>query len=325
MKTILITGITGQDGLFLSKKFIDTHPDCLIYGISRQRNNDTFIANLKKLGVKNTKNLKLHDINLNNKDEVTKFISTIKPTNVINLAGPSSVYNSFKNPDKTISEITNIFENLVNSLVENNNLCNFFQASSSEMFDYKLNERLDEDSEMKPNSPYAVGKLQNHERVIELSEKHNWNITSGIMFNHESEFRNDSYLISKVIITAQKISKKQASELIVGSLDYIRDWSFAGDIADAIFTLNTNNSGQDYVVGSGLGHTIRELVEIIFKFFELDISDFIKIDNSLLREGDPISKISNPKKIFEEFGWKAETNFENFVTRCIEKKISIKY
>ena len=223
------------------------------------------------------------------------------------------------------SEITNIFENLVSSLVENNNLCNFFQASSSEMFDYKLNERLDEDSEMKPNSPYAVGKLQNHERVIQLSEKHNWNITSGIMFNHESEFRNDSYLISKVIITAQKIRKKQANELIVGSLDYVRDWSFAGDIADAIFTLNTNNSDKDYVIGSGLGHTIGELVEIIFKFFELDVSDFIKIDNSLLREGDPISKISNPKKIFEEFGWKAETNFENFVTRCIEKKISVKY
>ena len=103
MKTILMTGITGQDGLFLSKKFIDIYPDCLIYGISRQRNNDTFIANLKKLGVKNTKNLKLHDINLNNKDEVATFISAIKPTNVINLAGPSSVYNSFKNPNKTIS------------------------------------------------------------------------------------------------------------------------------------------------------------------------------------------------------------------------------
>lgn len=323
MKTILITGITGQDGLFLSKKFIDKYPDSLIYGISRQKNNDTFTTNLKKLGVKNTKNLKLHQINLNNKDEVAKFISAIKPTNVINLAGPSSVYNSFLNPDKTISEITNIFENLVNSLLENNNLCNFFQASSSEMFDYKLNERLNEDSKMKPNSPYAVGKLKNHERVIELSEKHNWNITSGIMFNHESEFRNDSYLISKVIITAQKISKKQANELTLGSLDYIRDWSFAGDIADAIFTLNTKESGQDYVIGSGLGHTIRELVEIIFKFFELDISNFIKIDNSLLREGDPISKISNPKKIFEEFGWKAETNFENFVTRCIRKKISV--
>ena len=323
MKTILITGITGQDGLFLTKKYLEEFPEIKIIGVTRKTKNELFFNRLKKLNIKNYDNISLLNVDLTNKNSTKNFLEEIKPTYVVNLSGPSSVYESLLYPKKTIHQITMIFENLTTSLIELNNLCNFFQSSSSEMYDSKLTGKLDEQSKMIPNSPYAEGKLYNHNKVITLSDKYNWNIVSGIMFNHESEFRDDSYLTSKIINKAYKISKNQESTLTIGSLDYLRDWSFAGDIAEAIFKLISTDAKKDFVIGSGKSWYIRDLLEIIFSYFNLNYQNHTVVDRSLLRDGDPIQKLSNPEKIFNTCGWCYTMEFEDLIKRCIENKTLI--
>lgn len=320
MKTILITGITGQDGLFLTKKYLEEFSESKIIGVTRNTKNKLFFNRLNKLNIKKYDNISLFEVDLTDKNSTKNFLNEVKPTHVVNLSGPSSVYESLLYPKRTIHQITRIFENLTTSLIELNNLCNFFQSSSSEMYDSKLTGKLDEQNKMIANSPYAEAKLHNHNKVISLSDDYDWNIISGIMFNHESEFRNDSYLTSKIIHKAYKISKKQESTLTVGSLDYLRDWSFAGDIAEAIFKLISTDSRKDFVIGSGKGWSIRDLIEIVFSYFNLNYENHINVDTSLLRDGDPVQRLSNPEKIFNTCGWSSTMEFEDLIKRCIEKR-----
>ena len=172
-----------------------------------------------------------------NKKEVLEFIQFVNPDYVYNLTGPSSVYESIKTPDESIKKITTIFNNLTESLIKSKNFCNFFQSSSSEMFGNTNESILNENSNFKPNSPYATAKLINHESVINLNKTYDWPIVSGIMFNHESEFRTDNYLFPKIINSAIKIYFKKDDVLEIGSLDYKRDWSYAKDIVEIVIQL----------------------------------------------------------------------------------------
>ena len=158
---------------------------------------------------------------------------------------------------------------------------------------------------------------------MKLTELYDWNIVSGIMFNHESEFRNKNYLTGKIINSAIEIKKGYKSKLEIGSLEYIRDWSFAGDIVEAMTLLLNNDARGSFVIGSGSGNSIEHMAQIVFDYFGLPLNDYIEINKSLLRQGDPIVKISNPLKILNKIGWKSKTNFEELLIRCIEKRENI--
>jgi len=321
MENILITGITGQDGIFLTHKLIKQNKNFSIIGISRQKDLDPFYNKLKLLGTDDFSKVKILHTDLTNKQAVDLLIKEVSPTRVFNLSGPSSVYDSLNYPEHTNKLITGIFDNLTESLITHENFCNFFQASSSEMLSGGLDGVIDENSEEKPNSPYAISKLNNHKKVLKLSDEFSWNIISGIMFNHESEFRDSNYLTSKIISGVKNINNNKLEFLDIGSIDYMRDWSFAGDVMDAIVKLSYGNAQGSYIIGSGVGHTIQEILEIVFGYYDLNWKKYVSIDKNLLREGDPKVKIANPKKIFSEFGWKAETSFSDLIIRCIEKSI----
>lgn len=321
MENILITGITGQDGIFLTHKLIKQNKNFSIIGISRQKDLDPFYNKLKLLGTDDVSKVKILHTDLTNKQAVDLLIKEVSPTRVFNLSGPSSVYDSLNYPENTNKLITGIFDNLTESLITHENFCNFFQASSSEMLSGGLDGVIDENSEEKPNSPYAISKLNNHKKVLKLSDEFSWNIISGIMFNHESEFRDSNYLTSKIISGVKNINNNKLEFLDIGSIDYMRDWSFAGDVMDAIVKLSYGNAQGSYIIGSGVGHTIQEILEIVFGYYDLNWKKYVSIDKNLLREGDPKVKIANPKKIFSEFGWKAETSFSDLIIRCIEKSI----
>ncbi|MDC2966910.1 GDP-mannose 4,6-dehydratase [Acidimicrobiaceae bacterium] len=323
MENILITGITGQDGIFLTKNLLEQNQDCVIHGTSRNKDISSFQKNLSSLGVTNFDNIKIYNLNLEEKQKVENLITSVSPDIVFNLAGPSSVYESFSNPKKTIDLITNIFNNLTGALISQNIFCNFFQASSSEMFNSKVNEIINEDSPIKSNSPYAEAKIINHNKAKNLIKTYDWNITSGIMFNHESEFRDAGYLTSKIIKNVYEIYNKREQKIVVGSLDYVRDWSFAGDIMNGALLLSLNDARGSYIMGSGIGTSIKELIQIVFNYFDLNWEKYTDVDESLLRKGDPKIKISDPTKISNEFGWKTELSFEDLIIRCIEKKINI--
>jgi len=321
MENILITGITGQDGIFLTHKLIKQNKNFSIIGISRQKDSLPFYNKLKLLGTNDFSKIKILHTDLTNKQAVDLLIKEVSPTRVFNLSGPSSVYDSLNYPENTNKLITGIFDNLTESLITHENFCNFFQASSSEMLSGGLDGVIDENSEEKPNSPYAISKLNNHKKVLKLSDEFSWNIISGIMFNHESEFRDSNYLTSKIISGVKNINNNKLEFLDIGSIDYMRDWSFAGDVMDAIVKLSYGNAQGSYIIGSGVGHTIQEILEIVFGYYDLNWKKYVSIDKNLLREGDPKVKIANPKKIFSEFGWKAETSFSDLIIRCIEKSI----
>ena len=174
---------------------------------------------------------------------------------------------------------------------------------------------------MKPRSPYAEAKYTLHNRVIELRNDMNWNIKSGIMFNHESEFRANEFLIMKIINTVIDIKESNATELTIGSLDHSRDWSYAMDIAEAIGLILFDDNPVDYVIGSGEGNTIRNLIEIVSNYFDIDYKSFTKVDENLLRDGDPSNIVSNPSLIRKNLGWETRTSFESMVKKIINYRL----
>ena len=141
------------------------------------------------------------------------------------------------------------------------------------------------------------------------------------MFNHESEFRDSKYLIMSLINSAIQISNGQKNSFKVGSLDYIRDWSFAGDVAEAIYKITNFGKESNYVIGSGNGHTIAKMIEILFSQLELNYEEYIKIDKSLLRKGDPIRIVSNPSRLINELSWEPKLSFEELVERCLSYRL----
>jgi GDPmannose 4,6-dehydratase len=321
MENILITGITGQDGIFLTHKLIKQNKNFSIIGISRQKDSLPFYNKLKLLGTNDFSKIKILHTDLTNKQAVDLLIKEVSPTRVFNLSGPSSVYESLNNPANTDKLITGIFDNLTESLITHKNFCNFFQASSSEMLSGGPDGIIDENSEEKPNSPYAISKLNNHKKVLKLSDEFSWNMVSGIMFNHESEFRDSNYLTPKIISGVNDINNNKLEFLDIGSIDYMRDWCFAGDVMDAAIKLSFGNAKGSYIIGSGNGHTIQEILEIVFGSYNLNWKKYVSIDKNLLRKGDPKIKIANPKKIYDEFGWEAETSFFDLIMRCMNKSI----
>lgn len=319
MKKVLITGITGQDGLFLTKILLQNN--FIVYGTTRETDSKKFFLNLKRLGVENFDNITPLNLNILSFKEVDDLINSIRPDYIFNLSGPSSVYKSYKYPELTIKQITTIFENLTQSCVKLNFFPSFFQASSSEMFEEHKDSGLSEYSKFRPKSPYAEAKLINHQKVIDLNKKFSWNIKSGIMFNHESEFRDKDYLFMKVIQSAIEIKSGSKNKLEIGSLDWQRDWTFAGDVASAINLITSSGKDSVYVIGSGSPKKIQNLVEIVFGYFDLDWREYILLNNSLLRSGDPRVIYSNPTKLKNELGWFPKLSFEDLIIRCIEFQV----
>jgi len=318
MKNILITGITGQDGLFLSKLLLE-NTDFNIFGITRKKSSKQFFENLKLIEIDNFSRLNVLNCNLNSSYEVKKLLVELNPTQIYNLTGPSSVYQSLIDNNQTKNEIINIFNNLVFTLLERDIKPDFFQASSSEMFGPNNSEILDENSNFIPNSPYAEAKLDIHQNISQFANQHNWNIKSGIMFNHESEFRDRNYLFNKIISSAYQIYIGSLNILKIGSLEYSRDWTFAGDMMSAAYQIINYGSKESYVIGSGKSHTIKYLIENVFEFFGLNWEQFIEVDEGLLRKNDPKEIVCNPSRIQNELNWKPEMTFEDLVYRCVTK------
>lgn len=320
MKNILITGVSGQDGSFLVNKLKVKYPNANIYGATRDP------EKIKKNLLYLNKNIDLTSLNLVNLNmelfnDVDKFLNDIKPDIVFNLTGPSSVYESLKEPKKIKSQITNIFENLTNSLIQSNNFCNFFQASSSEMYGNSTNTIFDEDSKFKPNSPYAEAKLINHEKSIEYAKTFEWNICSGIMFNHESEFRSNDYLFTKIISAALNLKNNKQAKLSLGSLDYVRDWTYADDIVDAILKITLNPKSSSYVIGSGKGHKIEEIVSKVSEISNVNLFEILTINENLLRKGDPEVVVANPSKLQDEYSWQPKVSVDEIIEKIIQYKI----
>jgi len=321
LDNILITGITGQDGIFLTSHLMNLNKRINIYGISR-RNQQSFFKNLHSINPKtNTDNIKLVNIDLKNKSEVSNLLKSINPVQIYNLTGPSSVYESITKPELYKEVIPLYFNNLSQSCIDLNIYPTFFQASSSEMFSIENSLPLNEKSQFNPRNPYSLAKYEVFQELNNLKNIYQWNIKTGIMFNHESEFRDVGYLFTKIIDTAISIKNGDEKMLKVGSLTYVRDWSYAGDVAEAISLISEYSDSSDFVIGSGLGTSIEEVLDMTFSQLGLNYRKFIQVDPSLLRDGDPEIIISDPTNLKNTLGWTPKVDVEMLIQRCISFKI----
>ncbi len=322
-KNILITGITGQDGVFLASQLLKKK-EYKVLGVSRNKEPNIFYEKLRYLGVTSSEleNLNIEKCSLMILDDLVSLVNQYKPDHVYNLIGPGSVFESIKKPAETKKSIETSFNNLIAALIKNNNFASFFQTSSSEMFSNQDGKKLNEKSEFKANTPYAESKLYCHKLIDSYRNKYDWNMSCGILFNHESEFRPDDYLIMKIINTAINIKEGKSDSLTVGSLNLVRDWGFAGDVTDAMTKIVESSKSEDYVIGTGIGKSIKDIIEIVFSYLNLDYEEFISVDEKILRKNEPKFIVSDPKKIKLDLGWESSINFEEMLLRCIEYKLS---
>ena len=319
MKKILITGISGQDGIFLTSKILEHNDNIEIYGITRKGGTNDITRNILSLNNKvDVQKLSFINVDLSNFESAHSLINNLKPDSIFNLMGPSSVYESINNKDYYEKNLVKSFKNISKSILINNLNTKIIQASSSEMFDVSISP-LNENSFMKPRNPYSECKYNIHKMSEIYRKQEGLKVVSAIMFNHESEFRNKDFLIKKIISTALDIKLKNQNKLTVGSLDYVRDWSFAGDVIDGLLLMENDENLDDYVIGSGVGSTIKQIIEIVFSKVKLDWQEHLEIDESLLRNNDPITIVADPSKIMNKLSWQPKYNIEMILERCIDK------
>ncbi len=317
-ESILITGISGQDGVFLTDHLLSLNSSNLkVFGISRQ--NPKVV--LEKLNSLNNveQNIEILNTNLTNPEETLNLIKRLKPSQIYNLSGPSSVYDSLNNATYFRNTINSTFDNLTNSCIKEKLFPAFFQACSSEMFSSDNTMPLSEKSIFNPRSPYAKVKFEVFNKVNILREQFDWNIKSGIMFNHESEFRNEKYLFMKIFSSAKKIKNNEIRDFELGSVAFRRDWSFAGDVAKAMFLINQSNENSNFIIGSGVSTSIGEIVKKIFLLYDLNAENHIVINPTLLRKGDPVEIVADPSLLMSKLNWSPEYSIDDLLERIFNK------
>lgn len=321
MDNVFISGITGQDGIFLTHNLLKNNKSLKVYGTSRNVDKSFY----KKLNYLDSNidfsRVQILQADLTQHDTVNELLKFIKPTKVFNLSGPSSPSESFSKGKYFESTINTIFDNLLTVATSLNNDIVFFQPSSSETYSNLNKGPLDESSLMEPRSPYGYAKYKVYLKCLKFKKERGFDIRNGILFNHESEFRENKFLIMKIIDSAIKIKSGNLNKLELGSLEYIRDWSHASDVTNAMVKIAYDSFSTDYVVGTGTGHKIKDIVDIVFDYFNLNYEDHIEVNTYLLRPDDPISIVSEPLKIMTKLGWKPKISFEETILKCINFKV----
>jgi GDPmannose 4,6-dehydratase len=315
MPRALILGATGQDGQFLADFLMAKKYEVL--GISRTK--EPFQTN--PLGLRRPN---FQSIDVTNFQDLSNLINGFKPDEIYNLAGESSVSKSFKAPTQTIESNVIGLVNLLSVLVHNPKLqaIRVFQASSAEMFG-SSNKALNEDSTFNPVSPYAISKLAAHKICSSYRSNFGIWISCGILFNHESELRPETFVFQKIITSAVAISRKKERSIKLGNIEISRDWGYSKDYVEAMWLTLQAGKPDDFVIATGKKHSLRDLIETVFKTLNIEqgVGEILEIDSSLSRPTDVASTFGDPRKIEEELGWKAKTNFEELVGLLVHHQL----
>jgi len=316
MKKAIITGITGQDGSYLSEFLLEKGYQ--VYGLVRRSSTEKFerISHL-------TNKITLIQADLLDQLSIIDAIDSIRPDEVYNLAAQSFVPTSWKQPiltgEFTALGVTRVLEAI--RLIDKN--IRFYQASSSEMFGKVLETPQTESTPFYPRSPYGVAKVYGHFITINYRESYNIFAVSGILFNHESPRRGLEFVSRKISDGVAKIKLGMQKELKLGNLDTHRDWGFAGDYIQAMWLMLQQEMPDDYVVGSGISHSVRDFAEIAFNHVGLDYHDYIKLDKSLIRPADVEHLVGNANKIKEKLGWNPTTSFNELVKMMVDADLKL--
>jgi GDPmannose 4,6-dehydratase len=323
MKRAIITGITGQDGSYLAELLL-SKPEYEVHGLVRRSSSlnrqriDHLLTRDPSIGDR----LHLHYADLADASSLAMAMEQIRPDEVYNLGAQSHVRVSFDQPLYTADVVGLGTLRLLEAVrhLNRSQPVRFYQASSSEMFGSApppqgLN------TPFHPRSPYACAKVYGHWQTINYREAYGLYACSGVLFNHESPRRGESFVTRKVTLGATRIKEGIQKKLIMGNLEAKRDWGFAGDYVRAMWLMLQQNQPADYVVATGETHSVRELLELAFSLVNLDYRDFVEFDTKYTRPSEVDVLLGDPTKARQGLGWKPEVDFHGLIKMMIESDL----
>jgi len=319
MKSALITGITGQDGLYLSELLHDK--GYKVYGLVRGQNNPK-----RALLEQSHPFVEILSGNLLDLSSLMRAFSAAQPDEVYNLGAVSFVAYSWENArlttDVTGGGVLNVLEALRFYQDTSGKRVRFYQASSSEMFGKVQQVPQSESTLLWPRSPYGVAKVYGHYMTINYRESYDLHASSGILFNHESPRRGPEFVTRKVSQAVARISLGLQDKIALGNLDAKRDWGFAGDYVEAMWLMMQQEVADDYVISTGETHSIRELLDIAFAEVGIDDwTDYVYIDPAFMRPAEVDLLIGDAAKARDVLGWKPKVEFPELVQMMVRNDV----
>jgi GDPmannose 4,6-dehydratase len=312
-KSALVTGISGQDGAYLARFLLGK--GYAVYGVQPRRASDT-LWRLRELEVE--RDVRLVDGDVTDLGSLIRAMEQSKATEVYNLAAQSFVGTSWKQPLLT-TQVSGVgAANVLEAIRMTNPAARFYQASTSEMFGLVQAERQDESTAFYPRSPYGVAKLYAHWMTVNYRESFSMHASSGILFNHESPLRGIEFVTRKVTDAVARIKLGKQKELRLGNIDARRDWGFAGDYVEAMWSMLQQPKGGDYVIATGRTTTVREMCRIAFAHVGLDHEKHVVVDPELFRPAEVAVLLGHPEKARRELGWVAKTTLEQLITMMVD-------
>lgn len=312
-KRALICGISGQDGAYLAKFLLEK--GYLVHGTARDAQISPFF-NLQLLNVRHK--VECHSMALNDFRSVLQVLSKVKPHEIYNLAGQSSVGLSFEQPVETLESISVGTLNLLEAIKFIDQPFRLYNAGSSECFGNTDEEPADENTPFRPRSPYAVAKATAFWEVANYREAYNLFACTGILFNHESPLRPERFVTQKIVKSACRISAGNDEKLHLGNISIMRDWGWAPEYIVAMWLMLQQQHATDYVIASGETNSLQDFVDEVFSYLGLDWREHVTCDSSLLRPSEIRVSRGNPKKAQEALNWVAKKRMKEVALGMVD-------
>ncbi|MEA3408155.1 MAG: GDP-mannose 4,6-dehydratase [Chloroflexota bacterium] len=315
-KTALITGITGQDGSYLAEFLLEK--GYKVVGMVRRASTPHYQRIEHILD-----EVTLVQGDLLDQVSLIQILRDHEPQEVYNLAAQSFVPTSWAEPVLT-AEFTGLgVTRMLDAIRLVDPSIRFYQASSSEMFGKVREIPQRETTPFYPRSPYGVAKVYGHWITVNYRESYDLFAVSGILFNHESPRRGLEFVTRKVTYNVAKIKLGLADDLPMGNLDSMRDWGFAGDYVRAMWLMLQEDEPTDFVIATGVRHSVRELLDTAFSYVDLDYKDYVSVDARFLRPADVIDLVGDASKARRELGWKPQVTFEDLIRMMVDYDLAL--
>ncbi len=316
-KKALIFGISGQDGSYLASFLFQKGYQ--VHGTSR----DPYTNKLNNLhALEIFEAINVHTVDATSIEQVRDLIEFLKPDEIYNLSGQSSVSKSFLTPQDTFYSITLVSLNILQTIKFLKINCKFYNASSSECFGDTGNVPSNEKTKFNPCSPYGVAKSSAFWLTKNYRKAYNIFACSGILFNHESPLRPEEFVTKKIIRTAIQIYFGNKVKLKLGDLSIKRDWGWAPEYVEAMWLILQNNEPEDFVISTGRLSSLKYFVEFVFTHLNLNFKEHVSIDESLFRPSELKSSFGNSSKAKSLLGWEAKNKIEDVIKKMIDFEIS---
>lgn len=318
MKKALITGISGQDGSYLSELLLEKNYE--VHGIIRRVALEDETHRLWR--IRNIRDkITLHSGSLESFPSLAKIINKVQPDEIYHLAAQSYVANSFEDEFSTINTNVNGTHYMLASMKEFSPKSKFYFAGSSEMFGKTVETPQNENTRFYPRSAYGISKVTGFEFTRNYREAYNLFTSTGILFNHESPRRGFEFVTRKISLAVAKIKNNLQKDLKLGNIDAKRDWGHAKDYVEAMWLMLQQNKPEDYVIGTGVQHSVKEFLEIAFNFVGLKYQDYVKVDKSFFRPAEVETLLADPSNSKKKLRWTPKINFENLVKEMVNSDL----